>query len=61
MWGLVVGIILPGYTHSIGVVVHKTGHTVGSPVASGEDVDGAGVGGIPKDEFLAPVAKDVGL
>ena len=43
------------------MVVHEAGHTIGSPVAGREYVDGARVCSIPKDEFLAPVAKDVSL
>ena len=58
---LVVGRVLPGHAHAVGVVVHQRRHAVVCGDVGGEDVQRAAGAGIPEDELLAPVAEQVGL
>ena len=59
--GLVVAHVLPCHCHTVGVVVHEGGDTVGSGTVGGEDVEMRGIGDIPEDKLLAPVAHEVSL
>ncbi len=57
---LVVSHVLPRHAHAVHVVVHEGGHAVTGGICRGVDVDGATVGEAPQNQFLAPVAKEVG-
>ena len=61
VWRLVVGYVLPGDAHAVGVVVHEGGHAEIGGFGGGEDIQRGCIGGVPENDFLTPVAKDVGL
>ena len=56
---LVVGYILPADAHAVCVVVHEGWHTDVGGLVGGEYLQGAVVGWVPKNHFLAPVTEDV--
>ena len=56
---LVVCHILPTDAHAVCVVVHEGWHTNGGGLIGGEYLQGAVVGWVPKNHFLAPVTEDV--
>ena len=58
---LVVGRVLPRHPHSIDVVVHQGGHSHLRGFDGGKDVESGAVGSVPQNQFLAPVAQQVGL
>ena len=58
---LIVGHVLPCNTHAIGMVVHQRWNTIVGGFVRREHVKRGTVALIPKDDFLAPIAEDVGL
>ena len=61
MGRLVVGGVLPADGEPVDIVVHQGRHGVGRGDVGGEDVQMGSIARVPKDDFFAPVAKEVGL